>query len=154
VQQSLFQPHTGIPISPSPIPETKTNTRILVVEDSITTRQALVLTLQKAGYQVFQAQDGQEGIEQLQHQVGIQLVICDIEMPHVNGFEFLRHCQQIPGLADIPVLTLTSRNDEQYRLLASQLGTAAYMTKPYMEHKLLGMVANLLEETRLNALSE
>ena len=154
VQQSLFQPHTGIPISPSPIPETKTNTRILVVEDSITTRQALVLTLQKAGYQVFQAQDGQEGIEQLQHQVGIQLVICDIEMPHVNGFEFLRHCQQIPGLADIPVLTLTSRNDEQYRLLASQLGAAAYMTKPYMEHKLLGMVANLLEETRLNALSE
>jgi chemotaxis protein histidine kinase CheA/ActR/RegA family two-component response regulator len=153
-QQSLPQSHTAIPASSLQIPEPKINARILVVEDSITTRQALVLSLQKAGYQVFQAQDGQEGIEQLQHQVGIQLVICDIEMPRVNGFEFLRYCQQIPALADMPVITLTSRNDEQYRLLASQLGAAAYMTKPYMEHKLLVLVADLLKRTMLNAVSE
>jgi chemotaxis protein histidine kinase CheA/ActR/RegA family two-component response regulator len=145
-----------IPGSAPPLltPEAKSNARILVIEDSITTRQALVLALQKAGYQVFQAKDGQEGIEQLQHQHGIQLVICDIEMPRLNGLEFLRHCQQIPGSADIPVITLTSRNDEQYRVMASQLGAAAYMTKPYMEHKLLMMVKNLLERTMMIAMQE
>lgn len=69
-------------------------------------------------------------------------------MPRMNGFEFLRQHQQIPALSGIPVITLTSRNDEQYRLLASQLGAAAYMTKPYMEHKLLSLVKNLLERTQ------
>lgn len=131
-------------------PEAKSQARILVVEDSITTRQSLVLALQKAGYQVFQAQDGQDGIEQLQHLIGIDLVICDVEMPRMNGLEFLKHCQQLPTLAGIPIITLTSRNDEQYRSLAAQLGAAAYMTKPYMEHKLLVMVNDLLERTRIS----
>ena len=151
-QKSL--PQSGLPASPLLAPETKANARILVVEDSITTRQSLVLTLQKAGYQVFQAEDGQEGIEQLQHQVGIQLVICDVEMPRMNGFEFLRRCQQLPMLANIPVITLTSRRSDQFRLLASQLGAAAYVTKPYMEHKLLVMVADLLEKKMVNGVSE
>jgi two-component system, chemotaxis family, sensor histidine kinase and response regulator PixL len=153
MQQSLSLSRNALPAS-LPIAETKPNTRILVIEDSITTRQSLTLALQKAGYQVFQARDGQEGIEQLQHQIGIQLVFCDVEMPRVNGFEFLRHCQQIPALANIPVVTLTSRNDEQTRLLASQLGAAAYMTKPYMEHKLLVMVTDLLKRTMMNAMSK
>jgi two-component system, chemotaxis family, sensor histidine kinase and response regulator PixL len=154
VQQTLSLSHTASPTSLPPRPETQATARILVVEDSITTRHALTLALQKVGYQVFQAKDGQEGIEQLQHQAGIQLVICDVEMPRVNGFEFLRHCQQRSTLAGIPVITLTSRNDAQTRLLASQLGAAAYMTKPYMEHKLLVMVANLLERTMMNAVSQ
>lgn len=153
-QQSLSPVHTPVPALP-PLPsETKSNARILIVEDSITTRQALTLALQKAGYQVFQAKNGQEGIEQLQRLVGVQLVICDVEMPRMNGFEFLRQCQQIPTLAGIPVIILTSRTDEQYRLLASQLGAAAYMTKPYMEYKLLVLVADLLERTTINPVSE
>jgi two-component system, chemotaxis family, sensor histidine kinase and response regulator PixL len=153
-QPLLPQAYTAISTSSLLTSETKSNARILVVEDSITTRQALVFALQKVGYQVFQAKDGQEGLEQLQHQVGVGLVICDIEMPRMNGFEFLRHCQQIPNLAGIPIITLTSRNDEKYRLLASQLGATAYMTKPYMEHKLLVMVADLLERKLVNSVPE
>jgi chemotaxis protein histidine kinase CheA len=74
--------HRSLSLSPTANPagsaqpllpfQTKSNARILVVEDSITTRQALILALQKARYQVFQAKDEQAGIEQLQHQVGIQ----------------------------------------------------------------------------------
>ncbi|HEY9630775.1 MAG TPA: hybrid sensor histidine kinase/response regulator [Coleofasciculaceae cyanobacterium] len=125
--------------------EANSNPRILTVEDSITVRQGLLLTLQKAGYQVFQAKDGQEAIESLHNQLNVHLIICDLDMPRVNGFEFLRHCQRIPELAEIPVIILTSRSDEKHRLLASQLGAIAYMTKPYLEYKLLQLVEEVLE---------
>ncbi|NEO18092.1 MAG: hybrid sensor histidine kinase/response regulator [Moorea sp. SIO4A1] len=119
--------------------------KVLLVDDSITLRQTLAMTLQKNGYQVFQAQDGYEGIEQLQHQTDIQLVICDIEMPRMNGFEFLKHCQQDPALVDIPVVILTSRSNDKHRLIAAQLGAKAYITKPYLEHKLLTTVTDVVE---------
>ncbi len=119
--------------------------KVLVVDDSITLRQTLAMTLDKNGYQVFQAQDGYEGIEQLQHQTDIQLVICDIEMPRMNGFEFLKHCQQDPALVDIPIVILTSRSNDKHRLIAAQLGAKAYITKPYLEHKLLTTVTDVVE---------
>jgi chemotaxis family two-component system sensor histidine kinase/response regulator PixL len=124
-----------------------------VVDDSITVRQTLVLTLQKAGYQVLQAKDGYEAIEQLQHQTDIQLVICDIEMPRMNGFEFLKHRQQDRVLADIPVVMLTSRSASKHRLIASELGATGYLTKPYLEHELLAMVTDVIEENKLNSVS-
>ncbi|EGJ30063.1 MULTISPECIES: hybrid sensor histidine kinase/response regulator [Moorena] len=119
--------------------------KVLLVDDSITLRQTLAMTLGKNGYQVFQAQDGYEAIEQLQHQKDIQLVICDIEMPRMNGFEFLKHCQQDPALVDIPVVILTSRSNDKHRLIAAQLGAKAYITKPYLEHKLLTTVTDVVE---------
>ncbi|MCX7596119.1 MAG: hybrid sensor histidine kinase/response regulator, partial [Fischerella sp.] len=146
-QLLLSQSHGIIPALPASNFDAKTGAKILIVDDSITTRQSLALILQKAGYTVFQAEDGNKGLELFQHQIGIQLVICDIEMPRMNGFEFLRSRQQIPALADIPILILSSQSSDKHRLLASQLGATVYMTKPYMEHKLLTMVANLLEQT-------
>ncbi|NEO90345.1 MAG: response regulator, partial [Moorea sp. SIO3G5] len=119
--------------------------KVLLIDDSITLRQTLAMTLQKNGYQVFQAQDGYEGIEQLQHQTDIQLVICDIEMPRMNGFEFLKHCQLDPALVDLPVVILTSRSNDKHRLIAAQLGAKAYITKPYLEHKLLTTVTDVVE---------
>ncbi len=137
-------------------PSTKSHvsTRILVVDDSITTRHAIVFVLEKAGYQVFQAQNGQEGLDWFRHHANIQFVICDIEMPKMNGFEFLRHRQQTPDLAAIPVLILSSQSDEKHRLLASQLGATAYMVKPFIEPKLLAIVSTLLDQAPLTAPSE
>ena len=126
---------------------------ILIVDDSITTRQTLSLTLQKAGYQVSQAKNGYEALEQLHFYPNIQAVICDVEMPRMNGFEFLRHHQQDPAIADIPVVMLTSRSGEKHRLLAEELGAAAYMTKPYLEQKLLAIVARILEMHNLASVS-
>ncbi|AOX00061.1 hybrid sensor histidine kinase/response regulator [Moorena producens PAL-8-15-08-1] len=119
--------------------------KVLLVDDSITLRHTLAMTLEKNGYHVFQAQDGYEGIEQLQHQTDIQLIICDIEMPRMNGFEFLKYCQQDPALVDIPVVILTSRSNDKHRLIAAQLGAKAYITKPYLEHKLLTTVTDVVE---------
>jgi len=121
---------------------------VLLVDDSITVRQTLAMTLQQAGYQVLQAKDGYEAIEQTQLHPEIDLVICDIEMPRLNGFEFLKYRQQDTTLARIPVIMLTSRSGDKHRLLAQELGATDYITKPYLEHKLLTMLTELLESNR------
>jgi two-component system, chemotaxis family, sensor histidine kinase and response regulator PixL len=72
----------------------------------------------------------------------------------MNGFEFLGHMQKLPNLSHIPVLILSSRSDHSHRSLASQLGATAYMTKPYIEHKLLAAITNLLQQTLLNTVPE
>lgn len=120
---------------------------VLLVDDSITVRQTVTLTLQKSGYQVLQAKDGYEAIEQLQNNGNIQLVICDIEMPRMNGFEFLKYRQQDPDLTSIPVVILTSRSGEKHRTIASELGATAYISKPYLEHHLLTTLADVFART-------
>ncbi|NER97005.1 MAG: hybrid sensor histidine kinase/response regulator [Symploca sp. SIO1B1] len=116
----------------------------LLVDDSITVRQTLSMTLERAGYQVLQAKDGYEALEQLRSHQEIQVVLCDIEMPRMNGFEFLKHHQQDSSLKTIPVVILTSRSGEKHRLIAGSLGATAYITKPYLEHQLLATVEEVL----------
>ena len=123
-----------------------TKTIILIVDDSITERQKLSLVLQKSGYQVQQAKDGVEALEQLQKNPAIPLVICDLEMPRMNGFEFLSITRQQPKLAKIPVVMLTSRGSNQYRQIASSLGAIAYFTKPYLDYQLVSKVKEILEQ--------
>ncbi|MEQ8383308.1 MAG: hybrid sensor histidine kinase/response regulator [Coleofasciculus sp. A1-SPW-01] len=139
----------ALPAAPEPPPPTPTPRRspqlLLVVDDSITVRQSLTFTLQKAGYQILQAKDGYEAIEQLQNHGEIQVVICDIEMPRMNGFEFLKYRQQEPELAKIPVLILTSRSSEKHRLIATELGANDYITKPFLEPQLLETVQQFIK---------
>ena len=120
------------------------NLTILVVDDSAALRRTLALTLQKSGYRVLQARDGREALEQLQQSPGIQLVICDVEMPNMNGFEFLGQRRGDPNLMKIPVAMLTSRSSEKHRQLATHLGASAYFTKPYIEQQFLETIKNMI----------
>ncbi|NER52652.1 MAG: response regulator [Symploca sp. SIO1A3] len=142
-QQLTSQTHAALPGAPVSNFQAKSSQMVLLVDDSITLRQTLALTLEKANYQVVQAKDGYEALETLQHQTDIELVICDIEMPRMNGFEFLKYRQQDPALANIPVVILTSRSGEKHRLIATELGATTYLTKPYLEHELLTKVRGL-----------
>ncbi|WP_257235822.1 hybrid sensor histidine kinase/response regulator [Nostoc sp. 'Peltigera malacea cyanobiont' DB3992] len=108
---------------------------VLVVEDSVVQRQSLVQTLQKAHYQVLQAADGREAIAQILQHGDVDLVICDIEMPQMNGFEFLEHRRQDERLSGIPVVMLTTRSGQKHRQLALALGAKAYMTKTPIQTK-------------------
>ncbi|MEH2220509.1 MAG: hybrid sensor histidine kinase/response regulator [Nostoc sp.] len=117
---------------------------VLVVEDSVVQRQSLVQTLQKAHYQVLQAADGREAIAQILQHGDVDLVICDIEMPQMNGFEFLEHRRQDERLSGIPVVMLTTRSGQKHRQLALALGAKAYMTKPYSEQNFLAAIAELV----------
>ena len=125
---------------PSPLP---TVPIILVVDDSLTIRQTLSLTLRKAGYRVMQARDGWDAIAQLRQESEIKAVICDIEMPRMNGLEFLSRSRQLCG-DRLPVIMLTSRSGEKYRQLARQLGATNYLTKPYLDKELLEIIKNCL----------
>ena len=139
-----------LPVQPDSKPRVMPGETLLLVDDSITVRQTLALTLQKSGYQVLQARDGYEAIEQLQLQPAIRLVMCDIEMPRMNGFEFLNYRQQNPALAEIPVVILTSRSGDKHRLMAMELGATAYLNKPYLEQQLLATVAGLIDKNARN----
>jgi two-component system, chemotaxis family, sensor histidine kinase and response regulator PixL len=117
---------------------------VLVVDDAISLRQTLSLTLQKSGYQVVQAQNGAEALEQLQRHPEVDVVISDLEMPRMNGFEFLSTLRQNPELTKKPVIILTSRSAEKHRQLAQALGANAYLIKPYLEHEFLNTVEGLI----------
>ncbi|MGK7943970.1 MAG: response regulator [Microcystaceae cyanobacterium] len=119
---------------------------MLVVDDSAALRRTLALTLEKAGYRVVQARDGREALDQLQHTSGINMVICDVEMPNMNGFEFLGQRRRNPDMMKVPVAMLTSRSNDKHRQLAMTLGASAYFTKPYIEQQFLTSVANILKE--------
>ncbi len=120
---------------------------VLVVDDSITLRQTLALTFEKAGYRVLQARDGREAIEQLQkNSAVINLVVCDVEMPNMNGFEFLSQRRQNPVLSKPPVVMLTSRSSDKHRMLAKQLGAREYFTKPYIEQEFLTAISTIIKQ--------
>ncbi len=121
---------------------------ILVVDDSAALRRTLALTLEKSGYRVLQARDGREALTQLQQSKGIQLVICDVEMPNMNGFEFLGQRRRDPQLMKTPVAMLTSRSSEKHRQLATHLGASAYFTKPFIEQQFLTAVKNIIENNK------
>lgn len=122
----------------------KSSKVVLVVDDAISLRQTISLTLQKYGYQVVQAQNGVEALEKLQHHPEVNLVISDLEMPRMNGFELLSNLRQSSNLANVPVVVLTSRSAEKHRQLAEALGANAYLTKPYLEHEFLSQVEQLV----------
>jgi chemotaxis protein histidine kinase CheA/ActR/RegA family two-component response regulator len=119
---------------------------VLVVDDSNSVRHIVSLALQKAGYKVLQAKDGEEAIAQLQKNSNIQLVICDIEMPNMNGFEFLSYRLKDPLLAKIPVVMLSSCSTNKHRLLAMQLGATTYFTKPYVEQEFLAALKLIVKQ--------
>ncbi len=123
---------------------TKTKT-ILVIDDSSALRRTLALSLERKGYRVLQGRDGLEGLELLCNNLQTNLVICDVEMPNMNGFEFLTARREESQLADIPVVMLSSRSSEKHQSLASSLGAKHYFTKPYVEDKFLSEIDKLIQ---------
>ncbi|MGF1676043.1 MAG: response regulator, partial [Rivularia sp. (in: cyanobacteria)] len=123
---------------------------ILIVDDSINVRRFLALTLEKAGYFVEQAKDGQDALLKLQSGLQVQGIICDIEMPRLDGYNFLIRLKSYSHLQHIPVIMLSSRTSEKYRQLAIQLGAKVYLSKPYNEHELLQTLKQVLKSSSLN----
>ncbi|MBD2137283.1 response regulator [Anabaena sp. FACHB-1237] len=130
--------------TPQPKPVTLEKGTILVVDDSINVRRYLALTLEKGGYQVEQAKDGQDALEKLASGLPIQAVICDIEMPRIDGYTFLERVNADSNLQHIPVAMLTSRSSSKHRELAMKLGAKAYFSKPYNEQELLKKLEEII----------
>ncbi len=118
---------------------------ILVVDDSINVRRYLSLTLEKSGYQVEQAKDGQEAVDKLLNGLSVQAVICDIEMPRLDGYGVLEELKDRAEFQNLPIIMLTSRSNEKHRKLAMNLGASAYFSKPYNERELLQKLVEILK---------
>ena len=122
---------------------------VLVVDDSITVRRVTQRLLQREGYRVALAADGLQALERLQ-QERPTVVLSDIEMPRMDGFDLVRNIRADSRLTDLPVIMITSRIAEKHREHARELGVDHYLGKPYSEDELLGLVAHY---TRMGAVA-
>jgi chemosensory pili system protein ChpA (sensor histidine kinase/response regulator) len=119
---------------------------VVVADDSISVRKFVGRILEKAGYSVKLASDGMEAAE-LIAQVGCHLLITDIEMPRMNGYELMTHLRQDPVKRRIPVLVVTSRAGAKHRERAMKEGAASFLTKPVQEEQLLTVVGELMDSS-------
>jgi chemosensory pili system protein ChpA (sensor histidine kinase/response regulator) len=118
---------------------------VLIVDDSPTLREHLVATLTSAGLKVVLARDGIEAIERLRHAVP-RLIILDVEMPHLNGYQLLDVLRAQPLWQQVPVLMLTSRAAPRYRSLAVDRGAVEYLVKPCPAEQLLAAVTRFMRK--------
>jgi chemosensory pili system protein ChpA (sensor histidine kinase/response regulator) len=112
---------------------------VLVVDDSITVRRVTQRLLQREGYRVALAADGLQALERLAEELP-SVVLSDIEMPRMDGFDLVRNLKADPRLAGLPIITITSRIAEKHREHAMALGVNHYLGKPYSEEELLSLI--------------
>ncbi|MEM1239779.1 MAG: hybrid sensor histidine kinase/response regulator [Cyanobacteria bacterium P01_H01_bin.26] len=131
------------PVAPSLPVQTKA-ARILVVDDSIHARRYLAASLERAGYLVEQAKDGRDAVDKLTNGLSVEAVICDIEMPRLDGYGVLEELREQSEFSQLPIVMLTSRSSEKHRKLAMNLGATDYFSKPYNEQELLKQLKLLI----------
>ncbi|MES2383455.1 MAG: Hpt domain-containing protein [Pseudomonadota bacterium] len=112
---------------------------ILVVDDSITVRRVTQRLLQREGYRVAMAADGLQALERLQEERPT-VVLSDIEMPRMDGFDLARNIRGDVRLSSLPIIMITSRIAEKHREHAKELGVDHYLGKPYAEDELLSLI--------------
>jgi chemosensory pili system protein ChpA (sensor histidine kinase/response regulator) len=112
---------------------------VMVVDDSITMRKVTSRILERNNYEVMVARDGLEAIEKMAEHVP-DLVLLDIEMPRMDGYEVAQNMKADARLKDVPIMMITSRTGEKHRQRAFELGVERYLGKPYQEFELMRQV--------------
>jgi len=121
---------------------------ILIVDDSPTLRASINFVLSDKGYNVFQADNGENGLKKLEEMrksgKRINLIISDINMPKMNGLEFLQAVKKQPHFKFIPVIILTTEREETLKNQGRQYGAAGWMTKPFKPDLLLSVIKKFI----------
>jgi chemosensory pili system protein ChpA (sensor histidine kinase/response regulator) len=125
----------------TPVPQAPK--RILLVDDSISVRRFVGQMLEKAGFVVTTAADGADAITRI-GETEFDLVITDLEMPRVNGYELIDDLRRRPSTRELPVIVLTTRAGDKHVALARQLGVEHYVTKPVEEQTFVSLVGSVL----------
>ena len=123
-------------------PERSTRT-VMVVDDSVTVRKVTSRLLERHGFEVVLAKDGLDAITKLED-IRPDIMLLDIEMPRMDGFEVASLVRHNPNLIGLPIIMITSRTGEKHRERAFQIGVNAYMGKPFQEQQLLETISELL----------
>lgn len=143
-RMAMQAPATGTAAPAVPRVETVAPT-IMVVDDSLTVRKITTRLLAKEGYQVVTAKDGVDALQHLQ-EILPDVMLVDIEMPRMDGFELTKNVRSDPKTAHIPIIIITSRTAEKHRNYAMELGVNAYLGKPFQEDDLLGRIAGFIKK--------
>jgi two-component system chemotaxis response regulator CheY len=112
--------------------------KVLVVDDSKLMHRMYEVMLRE--YSVVYALDGQEGLDRLRQEPNIDLVLLDINMPRMNGLEFLAAAKQDPDLADIPVVIISTAGREEDTARGLEAGATAYITKPFRSEEIRSVI--------------
>jgi chemosensory pili system protein ChpA (sensor histidine kinase/response regulator) len=152
MQRALQAPAVASPATPlgpasMPIaPPTAQAPLVLVVDDSLTVRRVTQRLLVREGYRVTTAKDGLDALEKLAEETPL-VVLSDIEMPRMDGFDLARNLRADARWAGLPIIMITSRIAQKHREHAQQLGVNHYLGKPYSEDDLIGLVARYAGQT-------
>ncbi len=135
------------------IEEVKERPLVMVVDDSITMRKVTGRVLERHEYEVSTAKDGIDAIEKLHERVP-DLMLLDIEMPRMDGYELATHMKADPRLRDVPIIMITSRSGDKHRQRAFDIGVDRYLGKPYQEADLLVQISEVLEQRALERVND
>jgi chemosensory pili system protein ChpA (sensor histidine kinase/response regulator) len=116
--------------------------KVLIVDDSISVRHSVARLVESQAWKQQQAVDGVDALAKLEWFLP-DVIVLDIEMPRMNGYEFKSNINNNEALRDIPVIMLTSRTSEKHQQKARELGIHHYMTKPYQETAFLRLLENI-----------
>ena len=131
-------------------PQEDRRTFVLVVDDSITVRRVTQRLLERHSMKVMTAKDGVDALSILQDHMP-DIILLDIEMPRMDGYELATQVRADARLADIPIVMITSRVGEKHRARAIEIGVNDYLGKPYQENQLLDAIEPLVEARRRKA---
>ncbi len=148
-----YEASVDVPIAPvvaeaiaGPAPGNKVRT-VMIVDDSVTVRKVTSRLMVRQGFAVATAKDGVDAISQLQT-LRPDVVLLDIEMPKMDGFEVLRRVRRDQNLKDLPIIMITSRTGEKHKQRAMELGVNQYLGKPFQEAKLLATIEEVIESAK------
>lgn len=116
---------------------------VLVVDDSSSLRSLVKLALTRAGYAVIEGADGKEGLVQLDRAPKVHLIVSDVNMPNMDGITFVQHVKQHPKHKFIPVIMLTTEDEQSKMQKAKAAGARAWLIKPFNPPQLLDAVSQL-----------
>lgn len=116
---------------------------IMVVDDSASLRQVVSIALKSSGYDVIESVDGKDALSKLNGQK-IHLIICDVNMPNMNGIEFVTEMKKLPNYRFTPVIMLTTEAGEDKKAAGQAAGAKAWMVKPFKPEQMITAVAKLI----------
>ena len=116
---------------------------VMIVDDSLSVRNVVGIALKGAGYDVIDAEDGKHALSKLTGQK-VHLIISDVNMPNMNGIEFVKNLKQMPAYKFTPVIMLTTESGEDKKSQGQAAGAKAWIVKPFQPPQLLNAVSKLI----------
>ena len=117
--------------------------KILIVDDSASLRHVVTIALEGAGYEVIEAEDGKEALSRLDGSK-INLIICDVNMPVMDGITFVKEVKKMPQYRFLPIIMLTTESRESRKSEGQMAGAKAWVVKPFRPEQILHAVAKLI----------